>query len=77
MRSLVQLAEDFPLEIFSGSIITSITIRLAYTFSPVTINSEIMDMVHGRVVPHVMKLVKTNRAVRYIDQTVTQSGNVT
>jgi hypothetical protein len=51
VQSLVQLAEDFPLDIFSGSIITSITIRLACTFSPVTINSEIMDMMLGRVAP--------------------------
>ena len=50
-QSLVQLAEDFPLEIFSASTIMSITIRLACKFSPVTINSEIMDMVLRRAVP--------------------------
>jgi hypothetical protein len=66
VQSLVQLAEDFPLQIFSASTITSITIRLACKFSPVTINSEIMDMVLRRVVPRVMKLAKTNTAVRYI-----------
>jgi len=65
-HSLVQLAEDFPFEIFSASSITSITIRLACKFSPVTINSEIMNMVLGPVVAQITKLVITNTAVRYI-----------
>lgn len=64
-QSLVQLAEDFPFEIFSASTITSIIIRLACNFSPVTINSEIMDIVLRRVVPQVTNMLITNTAVRY------------